>query len=170
MQDEPKICEQGLEEYPKSGIILGNVMMLLWIGLGTAACWFFNPLAAYIYFPVALITVFGVLRWLVCTNCYYYGRWCPTGWGKLAALLFAQGSIAKFGTSVGVRLAPVTYGLLSLIPLVLGIIALVTDFTVTELVIVVLLLAVSGYSAVGNRKKSCADCKMRLICPGSAAK
>jgi hypothetical protein len=65
-------------------------------------------------------------------------------------------------------MAPITYGMLSLIPLILIIIALVKDFTVPKLVILILLLLVSGYSAVGNRKKSCANCKMRTICPGSA--
>lgn len=169
MKDEPKICEQGLEEFPKSQIIRGNFMMLLWIALGTSACWFLYPIAAWIFLPVALIMVFVVLRRLVCTNCYYYGKWCPIGWGKLAALLFKQGSIEKFSKSPGVKLAPLTYGLLSLIPLVLIIIALVKDFTGPKLVALILLLLVSGYSAVGNRKKSCANCKMRIICPGSAA-
>ena len=170
MKDEPKICEQGLEEFPKSQIILGNFMMLLWIALGTAACWFLYPIAAWIYLPVALLMVFVVLRWLVCRNCYYFGKWCPIGWGKLSALLFEQGSIEKFSKSLGVKLAPITYGMLSLIPLILVIIALVKDFTVPKLVILILLLLVSGYSAVGNRKKSCANCKMRTICPGSAAR
>lgn len=168
MKDEPKLCEQGLEEFPKSQIIRGNFMMLLWIALGTSACWFLYPIAAWIFLPVALIMVFVVLRRLVCTNCYYYGKWCPIGWGKLAALLFKQGSIEKFSKSPGVKLAPLTYGLLSLIPLVLIIIALVKYFTGPKLVALILLLLVSGYSAVGNRKKSCANCKMRTICPGSA--
>ncbi len=170
MKDELKICEQGWEEFPKSQIILGNFLMLLWIGLGTAACWFLYPIAAWIFLSVALIMVFVVLRRLVCTNCYYYGKWCPIGWGKLTALLFKQGSIEKFSKSPGVKLAPLTYGLISLIPLILVIIALVKDFTVPELVVLILLLMVSGYSAVGNRKKSCANCKMKTICPGNATR
>ncbi|MBM3156289.1 MAG: hypothetical protein FJ004_03275 [Chloroflexi bacterium] len=170
MKCGPEIYEQGLEEYPKSWIMLGNLGMLLWIALGTAACWFLYPLAAWIYLPVALFMVFVILRWLVCTNCYYYGKWCPTGWGKLTALLFKQGSIEKFSKSAGIKLAPLTYGLLSLIPLILVIIALVRDFTVPKLVVLILLLLISGYSAVGNRKKSCAKCKMRTICPGSGVR
>jgi len=170
MKDESKLYEQGAEEYPKSHILLGNLVMILWIALGTAACWFLYPLAGRIYLVVAVTLVFLVLRWLVCTNCYYYGKWCPIGWGKLAALLFKQGSIEKFSKSPGVKLAPVVYGLLSLVPLILVIIALVKEFTAPKIIVLVLLLAVSYYSAVGNRKKSCANCKMRLICPGNAAK
>jgi len=170
MKDEPKLHEQGLEEFPKFQIILGNLLMTLWIALGTAACWFLYPLAGRIYLIVAVVLVFLVLRWLVCRNCYYYGKWCPIGWGKLSALLFKQGSIEKFGKSPGVKLAPVIYGLLSLVPLIFVIIALVKEFTASKIGVLVLLLLVSGYSAVGNRKKSCANCKMRTICPGSAVR
>ncbi len=168
MKEEPRIYEQGLEEFPKSGIIFGNLLMLLWIALGTAACWFLYPLAGRIYLVVAVSLVFLVLRWLVCTNCYYYGKWCPIGWGKLAALLFKQGSIENFGKSPGVKLAPVVYGLLSLVPLIFIIVALVKEFTAPKIIVLVLLLAVSYYSAVGNRRKSCSNCKMRTICPGAA--
>src|SRR4030042_5482935 len=168
MKFEPQIYEQGFEKFPKSQIVLGNLLMLLWIALGTAACWFLYPIAAWIYLTIALLMVFVVLRWLVCTNCYYYGKWCSTGWGKLTALLFKKGSVDKFSKSAGIKLAPLTYGMLSLIPLILVVIALVKDFTVPKLVVLILLLLISGYSAVGNRKKSCANCKMKTICPGAA--
>ena len=164
------IFEQGLEEYPKTGIILGNLAMVIWIALGTIASWFLAPLAAWIYLAVAIVMVYIVMRKLVCTNCYYYDKWCGTGWGKLAALLFQQGNIDDFGTSVGVKLAPLTYGLLSLIPLILIIISMVQAFTVPKLVVLLLLLAVSAYSGFFSRKKGCANCKMRLICPGCAVK
>lgn len=164
------IFEQGLEKHPGAGIILGNLIMLLWIVLGTLACWFLSPLVAWIYLAVALLMVYVVLRRLVCTNCYYYDKWCGTGWGKLAALLFKPGTIEKFPTSIGIRLAPITYGLLSLIPLVLVVISIIQAFTVPRLVVLLLLLAVSVYSGGISRKKGCVNCKMRLICPGCAVK
>ncbi|KGP75013.1 hypothetical protein JT05_13015 [Desulfosporosinus sp. Tol-M] len=86
MKNEIKIYEQGLEEYSKTSIILGNFLMLLWIVLGAVACWFLYPLAAWIYLFFAIIMVFVFLRKLVCTDCYYYDKWCCTGWGKLSAL------------------------------------------------------------------------------------
>lgn len=167
---EKGIFEQGLEEYPKAGMVLGNLVMILWIASGTIACWFLHPLAAWIYLALAVITVGIVLRKLVCTNCYYYDKWCGTGWGKLAALLFKQGSIEKFDTSIGVKLAPLTYGLLTLVPLVLIIISMVQGFTIPKLVVLLLLLLVSVYSGALSRKKGCANCRMRLICPGCAVK
>ena len=170
MEKEIKIYKEGLEEYPKSSMILGNFLMLLWIALGTIACWFLFPLVAWIYFVFAIMMVFVVLRKLVCTHCYYYGKWCHIGWGKLSALLFKKGDIEKFSTSVGIKIAPFVYGSLTLIPLVLLIISMFDEFTLFKLSIPVLLLLVGFYSGTIGRKKSCAKCKMRLICPGSAIK
>ena len=88
----------------------------------------------------------------------------------LTALFFKNGDIKKFNTSIGQKLAPITYGLLTLVPLVLIIISLFQEFTVLKIAILVFLLLVSFYSGAINRKKTCAMCKMRLICPGCAVK
>ena len=93
MKTEINIFEQGLEEYPKASIILGNLIMVLWIALGTVACWFLYPMIAWVYLALAIAMVGVILRKLVCTKCYYYDRWCSMGWGKLSALLFRQGDI-----------------------------------------------------------------------------
>ncbi len=170
MKTKTDIFEQGLEEYPKTSIILGNLIMSLWIALGTIACWLLYPLIAWIYLALAVMMVGVVLRKLVCTNCYYYGRWCGMGWGKLSALFFKQGSMGDFDKSIGLKLAPVTYGLLSLIPLICLVISMVQGFTVAKIVVLILLLLVSLYSGVISRKKCCTSCRMKLICPGSAAK
>lgn len=161
------LAEQGLEEYPKAGIILANLAMVLWLVLGTIASWFFSPVAAALYALVAVLMVFFALRKLVCTNCYYYGKWCGTGWGKLAALFFKKGNIDNFSRSIGIKLAPLTYGLLSLIPLVFGVIAIIREFTVPGVSVLVLLLLVSFYSGAVSRGKACVNCKMRTICPGA---
>lgn len=165
-----RIYEKGLEGYPKSSIIFGNFMMMLWIALGTAACWFLYPIAAWIYLAFAIVMVGVVLRKFVCINCYYYDKWCSMGWGKLSALLFKRGNIEEFNKSIGLKLAPITYGLLTLIPLILIIISTIQNFTVYKIAVLVLLLLISFYSGAAGRKKACAKCKMRLLCPGSAVK
>lgn len=164
------IYEQGIENFPMRAVVLANLAMVAWIALGTIACWFLAPLAAWIYLAVAVSMVWVVLRRLVCVNCYYYGKWCGTGWGKLSAVFFRQGNINSFKGSIGVKLAPMTYGLLSLIPLVLVIVSLVQAVTIAKVIVLVLLLAMSVYSGFISRLKSCFGCKMRLMCPGSTAK
>ena len=170
MSDEVELYEQGLEEYPRSSIIVGNLLMILWIALGTIACWYLSSLVAWIYLAFAVVMVGIILRKLVCTSCYYYDKWCCLGWGKLSALLFKQGEIGKFNESAGQKLAPLTYGLLSLVPLILIIIAMFHEFSLSKVIVLLLLVSVSFYSGTINRKKTCAACKMRLMCKGSAVK
>lgn len=169
MKSKVKIYEQGLEEHPRATIFLSNLVMAVWIATGTVACWLLHPVAGAVYLAVALIMVGVVLRKLVCTNCYYYGKWCGTGWGKLAALFFKEGEMERFGKSIGVKLAPMTYGLLSLIPIVLVVISMIMDFTVFKAIVLAVLLLVSVYSGFLSRKKGCTNCKMKLACPGSVS-
>ncbi len=170
MEKRIQIFEEGLEEYPQAPVILNNLLMILWIVMGTLACWFFNPSVALVFLAFAVIMVYVVLRKLVCTDCYYYGKWCPIGWGKLSATLFKKGNIEDFATGIGLKLAPLTYGLLAIVPLVLIVISIIQAFSIAKIVVAILLLSVSFYSASIGRKKACAQCKMRLTCPGSAVK
>lgn len=170
MKTRLKIYEKGKDSFEKSGIILGNLIMLTWIALGTVAAWLFDPIIGWSYLAFSTIMVFIVLRKLVCTNCYYYDRLCPIGWGKLSALLFKKGDIRNFERCLGLKLAPLTYGLLSIIPLFLITASLVTEFSVFKLAILLVLLLISFYSGSAGRKKACINCRMRLICPGCAVK
>ncbi len=83
---------------------------------------------------------------------------------------FKKGDINEFSTSTGLKVAPITYGLLSLIPLILITISVIQDFTIFKIIVLLLLLLISFYSGAINRKKACSNCKMRIICPGSAVK
>ena len=170
MKAETKIYPPGLEEYPESSIIIGNLLMILWISLGTIACWFLYPLAAWLYLSFAFVMVGFILRKALCTNCYYYDKWCSMGWGKLSALFFKRGDIEKFNSDLGQTLAPLTYGLLILAPIILIVISTIQVFSVSKIIVLVLLLAISFFSAIIIRKKLCAQCKMMLSCKGCAAK
>jgi hypothetical protein len=165
-----KIYQEGLEESPKARIIFENIMMLLLFALVTIACWFFNPVIAWIYLAFAIIMVEIVLRKLVCTNCYYYDKWGPMGWGKLAALLFKKGDINNFDSSTGIKLAPLTYGAISFIPMIFVIISTVQNFLVFKLIVLIMLIAIIIFSAAIGRKEACRNCKMRLLCPGAVVK
>lgn len=170
MTSKTTLYEPGLEAYPKSGAILDNLVMLLWMALGTIACRFVSPLAGWLYLVFAIGMVYVVLRKLVCTNCYYYDKWCAIGWGKLAARFFKPGKIEDFNTCAGIKIAPATYGALTFIPLVLLVISLVQQFSLLKIAVLILLLLISFYSGTVSRKKSCARCKIRPVCPGSAMK
>ena len=162
-----------LEEYPKSSAIVGNLLMLAWIGLGALGVGFISPPAGWTFLVIAFLMVYVVLRKLVCTNCCYYGKWCGIGWGKLSALVFRKGDEKRFAKSLGIKVAPAVYGLLSLIPLAALAFSLVTahqSLLAEKILTFFALLAVSFYSGTAGRKNACARCKMRPVCPGSAVR
>lgn len=170
MNNELELFKEGQIKYSRLHAIIANILMLLWIIIGTISCWFLYPLAAWIYFTAAFLMVFFLLRKLVCANCFYYDKWCGTGWGKLSALFFKRGNINEFTSCTGSKIAPLTYGLLTLIPIALIIISIVRDFSFIKIVVLSLLLIISTYSGFIGRRNICSKCKMKLICPGSAVK
>ncbi len=170
MKKVVQLYEAGLEEYPVRDVIAGNVAMAALVAAGTLACWFVSAPFGIGYAALSVVMVYGVMRRLVCTRCAYFGKRCGTGWGVLAAMWFARGRIEEFNASAGVRLAPVVYGLMALLPLVAIAVALLGGPTSSKLVVLGLLLALSFYSMGPGRRRSCSVCKMRLFCKGSAAK
>lgn len=168
MEAKIELYESGQEQYPKSRIALANLFMVLWIAVGTVGCRLYSSWAAGLYLALAVVMIYAVLRKLLCTNCYYYGKWCGVGWGKLSAVFCQKGDIKEFRKSIGVKIAPITYGLLSLIPIIFIAISMMREFHVSQAVVLALLLIISFYSGTVSRKKTCAECKMKLICPGSA--
>jgi hypothetical protein len=170
MMQEGKLNENGKEQYPMSRVVIGNIMIILWLVVGTIAVWFFSPLVATLYLIVAVITVYLILRKLVCTNCYYYDKWCSMGWGKIASALFKQGKIEEFNESIGLRLAPLVYGLLTIFPLIVVLVVLIGEFDYYKVAVLVILLFFALYSGSISRKSACASCKMNTTCRGSAVK
>lgn len=171
MTKKSGLYKKGIESISAPGIIVNNALIIVWILLGAIACKYISIYAAYIYAAYSVTIVFLVLRKLVCTNCYYYDKWCYLGWGKLSAKLFKKGKMEAFDSSVGIKIAPLVYGSLTLIPiLALSISAYnKTIQTSTFLYIFTGIAVLSIYEAL-SRKKICSQCKMKFVCPGSAAK
>jgi len=170
MENEAKLFEEGVEKSSAGIIIIDNLMMILWMGLGFIGCLFISPILAGIYLAWAVTMIYVILRKLVCTKCYYYDKLCHSGWGKLSALFFKKDNVENFNCTVVKILPPLTYGLLLVIPLVSIIISMNQSYSMTKIIVLILLLSVSSYSGAIGRKKSCERCKMKYICPGSAAK
>ncbi|MFH1715171.1 MAG: hypothetical protein ABH857_03135 [Elusimicrobiota bacterium] len=171
MQKEVKIYKEGMEEYSIQDALISNFFMLLWIALGGMLCFFISTWIARLYTIFALVMVYVVLRKLVCANCYYYDKICHMGWGKLSAKMFKnKGSLERFAADPGMKCAAPTYMSLMFIPLILGIAAMIKEFTFIKLLVYLVFLVISYYTMFSARKKTCGKCKMRLFCPGSAVK
>ncbi len=167
---ENKSLAEGFETYPLPWVIGQNLFFLIYFGIGFAGMIPLRirgiPAVSLLYAIFLLVMLVFVLRKHLCTNCYYYGKMCSTGWGKLSALLFDKNS---GNYTLGLKLATITWGLATLLP-ILGIsAALLINFSVTNLILLFLFLILTPLNFLIHRQ-SCRKCKMRLICPGSLAK
>ena len=170
MKGKFQINNEGLEEYPWSVVICENLFFVAWIVMGTILCWKMSLILGVIYLAFSTTMILVVMRKLLCTRCYYYGKRCHVGWGIISAALFAKGDIIEFASCIGSKIPPILFGSLALIPFVISVFSIIRNPSInTGLMIAALVLSVV-YSSVVLRKKSCSMCKMKFMCPGCAAK
>ncbi len=167
-----KLYEKGLEKYPKSMVISTNILLLLWFGFAAYGMSVFNfsglPMISIIYLLFAFMMLVFVLRKHLCTHCFYYDKCCGTGWGKLSSCFFKE----KSGNyELGMKLAGMTWGLLTVIPIIAIPLAMFLhrDFLMSGGISLLCFLIIMVINQFG-RKNGCSQCKMRYICRASAAK
>ena len=167
---EEKLCKEGFEDYPIGCVIGQNILFLAYFGIGFIGMLplriFGFPIISVLYTLFLIIMLLFVLRKHLCTHCYYYGKLCSTGWGKLSALMFGKNS---GNYRLGVKLAGVTWILVTAIPIVGIILALILEYSPSNLTFLILFILLTLVNFVSHRK-ACEKCKMRFICPASMAK
>jgi hypothetical protein len=104
-----------------------------------------------------------------CVDCYYYGKICGFGKGRLCAWLFKQGNPQEFA-KIEISWASMLPDFVVLIwPVLGGIILLVLDFTwlLTGILLLLIVLSLSG-NAVVRGSLACKYCRQReLGCPAA---
>ena len=167
---EIELFQNGLDEYPISTVIIENLFIFLWIAAGTFLCWVFVPVIGWIYLGFGLMMVLFVMRILVCKNCYYHGKRCHTGWGKLSAIYCEQGELNHFCCGIGGAIVPLFYGSMALLPLILAVLSMVKAFSLITMFTTMVFIFIVVTGSFTFRKKACVVCKMRIMCPGYAEK
>jgi len=87
--------ERRFECYPAWIVLVSQAVSLLMYGLGAFVLLGFGPIAAVAYLGYCAFVEVSVLRGS-CRHCYYYGRLCAFGRGKLCSLLFKPGDRQRF--------------------------------------------------------------------------
>lgn len=102
-----------------------------------------------------------------CVNCYYYGKFCAFGKGKLSAILFKKGSSKKFFKNKMTWKDMLPDFLVPIIPLIAGIVLLALKFNWLILICTVLLVILtSAGNGFVRGSLACKFCKQReLGCP-----
>jgi hypothetical protein len=155
-----------LENYPIPVVIVSNLLTLLIYVIGVYIIFRLSILLVICYVIFILTLEFRLLG-SHCVNCYYFGRTCAFGKGRLSSLLFRKGSMERFNEK------PITWRdivpdfIVFFIPMIAGVILLVQEFswTVFILVLILFLLGFPGNALVRGRL-ACRYCMQRSIgCP-----
>jgi hypothetical protein len=134
-------------EFPKTLTVFGNLAVIAWIIFGSVAFWLINQLAGWLFLIIAFIAIYGVLKFLGCMRPCYNCKKCTFGLGRIAALFFGKRSLKDPKESYRMASAVFFYALLGPIPVVFLLISTVQDFSILKTVVLLLLLALSLYSA-----------------------
>lgn len=156
------------EQYPLVTVFVANLVSLLIYGIGA-----FILLRLSIWLAIAYVLFIVILEFRLvsghCTDCYYYGRTCAFGKGRLSSRFFRRGSPERF-TQMTITWKDILPDFLAfIIPVLAGILVLVQGFswTVLILVIALLLLGFLGNALVRGHL-ACRYCKQReLGCPAA---
>lgn len=105
-----------------------------------------------------------------CVNCYYYGKSCAFGKGRLSAFFFKKGNQKAFLNKDITWKSVVPDFLVSVIPIIAGIILLILDFSwLILLSIIILVIFASAGNSFVRGSLACKFCRQREIgCPAES--
>lgn len=157
---------KGYENYPRWIVLLSNLVSLAIIALGFFILMRLSIIVSFAYLLFVLVQEYRLIS-KHCVNCYYWGKTCGFGQGRVSALFFKKGDTSKFCEKDMTWKDMMPDLLISLIPILIGIVLLIVQFDIYLLASIVLLalLTTSGNGLIRG-KLACKYCKQReLGCP-----
>ena len=104
--------------------------------------------AGIVFLLIALISIYGVLKFLGCLRPCYNCRKCTFGMGRLAALYFGKRSLKDYNHTYGLTTAIFFFILIGPFPAAVLLISAIQTFTIPKAAIFGVLLLLSVYSAL----------------------
>jgi hypothetical protein len=155
------------KNYPLYIVILSNLVSLGIYGLGFYIMAKLSLVVAFIYLALILALEIRLLKG--CTNCYYWGRICGFGRGRLSRMFFKKGKPTKFCSKKFTWKSMIGDLLVPLIPFITGTFLIITEFNVYLLIAIVLMLFLTTYGNGFIRSQlTCRYCRQKeLGCPAS---
>lgn len=155
-----------LENYPLKTVFITNLHSYTVYAIGFYILYKAGWLFSVIYLALVFILELRVLKYH-CVDCYYWGKMCGFGKGRLSALLFRKGDNAWFCSKKMTWIDMIPDMMIFLIPFVAGLILLFISFSFLLLALLVMLLVLSTVANGYVRGKlTCNYCRQReLGCP-----
>jgi len=158
--------EECYENYPFWMVFLSNLVTISIYLIGAVIIYQTGVIWLSLYLVFIGIMEFRLMKGH-CPNCYYYRKNCAFGKGKISSIFFKKGNPQNFCKKQITWKDIIPDFMISLIPLVVGIILLIKNFSWILLlsVIILFILAFPG-SGMIRTKLACKYCKQRKIgCP-----
>jgi len=154
------------DNYPIWIVLVTNLFNVVFYGIGFYIIKQTYLVFALLFLGYCLFLEISVMR-KSCVNCYYYGKVCGTGKGKVAKLLFRKGNERKFAEGEASFVGMVPEMLAFFIPIGFGAVMLFQKFNLVILILMgILFLMTSAGNAYIRGSLLCKYCKQReLGCP-----
>jgi hypothetical protein len=154
------------ESFPLWMVAVADAVALGIYIIGAYIMFKLGAVFGWLYLLFCLVVEVKVMR-ISCIHCYYYGKLCGFGRGKLASLFFGKGDPKKFLEKKITWESLIPDLLVSLVPFILGIYLLFSNFDwfLLILILALLLLTTSGNGCVRSNI-ACKYCRQKeLGCP-----
>ncbi|MFX0124475.1 MAG: hypothetical protein ACFFAE_12605 [Candidatus Hodarchaeota archaeon] len=159
------IKENKLENYPFRIVCVSAILTIISYLLGTLVLYVLHPVLGILFLLLAVFTIIVSMK-LRCTHCYYHGKFCNFGLGKLAAVLFKKGESTEFkNPKKFVPTAILSFGTM-LLPIFAGIGLILFDFSLVNLGLLLLYILFGILPNFFVRGNFCNKCMQgQLGCP-----
>lgn len=154
------------ENYPCWIMLISNLVSILIYLAGAFIIYHLGLVWLGLYIIYILFLEIRIMK-KSCINCYYCGRCCAFGKGKLSALFFKKGNPNKFARRKITWKYIIPDFLVSIIPLIAGIVLLILKFNWLILLSVILLVMLASFgNSFVRGSLACKHCRQReLGCP-----
>lgn len=154
------------DKFPVWIVILSNLVSISIYISGCIIIFRLGWIAAILYLAYILAFEYRLIS-KHCVNCYYWGKICGFGKGKLSSLFFKRGDPSRFCDNGMSWKDLIPDLLISLVPLLIGIVLMIIrfDFILLFAAIIIIVLTTIGNGVIrGNLV--CRYCKQKeLGCP-----
>lgn len=160
MKKRPKTFEC----YPIRSIILVNLVSLSVYLAGIYILYLILPILSAFFLTYVIYNEVSVYK-EGCVSCYYYGKLCAFGRGRIAKMFLRKGNPKKFLNKEVNTKDFIQSSLVSVVPIVAGIYLLVQNFSWPILIITVWPVAVWFFcNPIIYGEYACIHCKQARIC------
>lgn len=154
------------ENFPVRTVFISNMVSLSIYGCGFFILFRFSMILSLLYLLFILIFEIRLIG-KHCINCYYWGKTCGFGKGRLSSFLFKKGIADAFCKKTMKWKDMIPDLLISFIPFIAGIVLLADEFDYQILISLLILIALT---TAGNGfvrgSLTCRCCKQKdLGCP-----